>query len=512
MTLAVHERTKLGIVGPNGSGKTTLLRLLAGELRPDRGEVVRKQGLVLGRLAQDDRELLALDPTVADALYRSDAELKLERLAGELAAAVHDPLRLRELELAYDDALAALSAAHEPDRALIADLLGELGLRSIPESRRMSELSGGQRRLILLARALAADPDLLVLDEPEAHLDLRARGLVAERLGARRGATVLVSHDRALLDVATKETLDLSDGRCDLYSGAYSFYLEERPKLMERLQGEYERAVAEVKRQEQVFFQYREWARLNSKFASRARARLTLLERARSRVERPEKRRDRTLSLSFASDARGRVMAEVTRAEVAYETARIGPVDLVLERGDRVALIGPNGAGKSTLLRMLAGLQHPTAGQVRIKDGATISLMTQESLSVDLERTPLDVVLDERAMGRDDAVRRICALGLTYEHCLAPLGRLSGGQRVRVHLLRVSLQRPDLLLLDEPTNYIDTHSAEVVQVELEAFTGCVLAATHDRYFLDTFATRVVELTPTARGTRVDEREGLAAAG
>ena len=125
---------------------------------------------------------------------------------------------------------------------------------------------------------------------------------------------------------------------------------------MARLQGEYERAVAEVKRQEQVFFQYREWARLNSKFASRARARLTLLERARSRVERPQKRRDRTLSLSFASDARGRVMAEATAAEVRYsESVRVGPVDLVLERGDRVALIGPNGAGKSTLLRLLAG-------------------------------------------------------------------------------------------------------------------------------------------------------------
>src|SRR5262249_35114640 len=135
---------------------------------------------------------------------------------------------------------------------------------------------------------------------------------------------------------------------------------------------------------------------------------------------------------------------------------------------------------------------------------------TQESLSLDLERTPLDVVLDERAMGRDEAVRRICALGLDYDHCLAPLGRLSGGQRVRVHLLRVALQRPDLLLLDEPANYIDTQSAEVVQSELEAFTGCVVAATHDRYFLDTFATRVVELTPVARGTRVVERDGLAA--
>jgi ATP-binding cassette subfamily F protein 3 len=512
VTLAVHERTKLGVVGPNGSGKTTLLRLLAGDLKPDSGEVVLRQGLVLGRLAQDDRELLALDPTVADALYRSQAELQLEALAGELADAAHDPPRLRELERAYDDALTALSAAHEPDRALIADLLGELGLRSIPESRRMSELSGGQRRLVLLARVLASDPDLLVLDEPEAHLDLRARGLVADRLGSRRGATVLVSHDRALLDVAIKQTLDLSDGRCDLYAGGYTFYLEERPKLMARLEGEYERARAEVKRQEQVFFQYREWARLNSKFASRARARLTLLERARSRVDKPQKRRDRTLSLSFSSDARGRVMAEATQAEVRYsDEVRVGPVDLVLERGDRVALIGPNGAGKSTLLRLLAGEQEPTAGRVRIKEGARVALMTQESLSVDLERTPLDVVLDERAMGRDDAVRRICALGLDYEHCLAPLGRLSGGQRVRVHLLRVSLQRPDLLLLDEPTNYIDTHSAEVVQTELEAFSGCVIAATHDRYFLETFATRIVELTPAARGTRVAEREGLTAA-
>jgi ATP-binding cassette subfamily F protein 3 len=316
--------------------------LLAGELRPDKGEVVLKQKLVLGRLAQDDRELLRLDPSVADALYRSQAELELERLAGELAMAAHEPHNLRELERAYDDALTALSAAEEPDRALIADLLGDLGLRGVPEARRMSELSGGQRRLILLTRALASDPDLLVLDEPEAHLDMRARGLVAERLAARRRATVLVSHDRALLDVATRETLDLSDGRHDLYAGGYSFYLEERPKLMERLQGEYDRALAEVKRQEQIFFQYREWARLNSKFASRARARLTLLERARSRVERPQKRRDRTLSVSFASDARGRVMAEATRAEVSYsESVRIGPVDLVLELGDRIALIGP---------------------------------------------------------------------------------------------------------------------------------------------------------------------------
>ena len=190
---------------------------------------------------------------------------------------------------------------------------------------------------------------------------------------------------------------------------------------------------------------------------------------------------------------------------------RIGPVDLVLERGDRVALIGPNGAGKSTVLRLLAGEQAPTAGRVRVKDGARVALMTQESLSLDLQRSPLDVVLDEHPMARDDAVRRICALGLDYDHCLAPLGRLSGGQRVRVHLLRVSLQRPDLLLLDEPTNYIDTHSAEVVQSELEAFTGCVVAATHDRYFLETFATRIVELTASAEGTRVDEREGLAAA-
>ena len=205
-------------------------------------------------------------------------------------------------------------------------------------------------------------------------------------------------------------------------------------------------------------------------------------------------------------------MAEATRAEVSYsESVRIGPVDLVLERGDRVALIGPNGVGKSTLLRLLAGEQEPTAGRVRVKEGARVALMTQESLSVDLERTPLDVVLDERAMGRDEAVRRICALGLDYDHCLAPLGRLSGGQRVRVHLLRVSLQRPDLLLLDEPTNYIDTHSAEVVQSELEAFSGCsrpprTIATSWRRSRRASSSS-----TASTRGTRVEEREALGAA-
>jgi len=187
-------------------------------------------------------------------------------------------------------------------------------------------------------------------------------------------------------------------------------------------------------------------------------------------------------------------------------------LSLSIAKGEFIFLTGPSGAGKSTLLRLLAGEQAPTGGRVRIKEGATVAMMTQESLSLDLQRTPLDLILDERAMGRDDAVRRICALGLDYEHCNAPLGRLSGGQRVRVHRLRVSLTRPDLLLLDEPTNYIDTHSAEVVQSELEEFSGCVIAATHDRYFLETFATRIVELTPTAGGTRVAEREGLKAEG
>ena len=246
---------------------------------------------------------------------------------------------------------------------------------------------------------------------------------------------------------------------------------------MERLQGEYERAVAEVKRQEQIFFQYREWARLNSKFASRARARLTLLERARSRVERPEKRRDRTLSLSFASDARGRVMAEATHAEVSYsETVRIGPVDLVLERGDRVALIGPERRGQVDAAAP-AGRRAGADGGARADQGGRRSrLMTQESLSVDLERTPLDVVLEERADGprrrRAPHLRARARLRALPGSARPPLRRAA---RARSSL-RVSLQRPDLLLLDEPTTTSTPHSAEVVQSELEAFTGCVLAA------------------------------------
>ena len=210
---------------------------------------------------------------------------------------------------------------------------------------------------------------------------------------------------------------------------------------MARLEGEYERAMAEVKRQEQVFFQYREWARLNSKFASRARARLTLLERARSRVDKPQKRRDRTLSLSFASDARGRVMAEATGGRGALQRRGARRPGRPRARARR-----PRRADRPERRRQVdaaaaarRACRSRPAGRVRIKEGATVAMMTQESLSLDLQRTPLDLILDERAMGRDDAVRRICALGLDYEHCNAPLGQLSGGQRVRVHLLRVSL-------------------------------------------------------------------------
>jgi ATP-binding cassette subfamily F protein 3 len=509
LTLALHDQIRLGIVGENGSGKSTLLRLMSGDLRPERGEVVRKSGLRLVHVRQDDAAAAALSGTVADALFRSEPERDLERLGKELAVASErgDQRRLDEIGRAYDDAVSALASAVVPDRALALDLLGDLGLRGLGEERRLSELSGGQRRLIELTRSLALQPDLLLLDEPEAHLDLRARGLLAERLASWRGALVVVSHDRHLLDRAVKEIVDLSGGRVDHYAGAYSFYLEERPRRLAQREHEHRTATANVQRLEQQYHQLREWATMNDKFAARARSRKRMLDRARADVEKPVPRPSRVMALSFSSDARGRIMAEAESAIYSYATtgSRVGPINLVLERGDRVALLGPNGAGKSTLLRLFAGQLAAVGGRVRVKDGARVALMTQESLTEELDRTPLQLIVDAKPMAQDDAVRRICALGLRYAHCTSPMGRLSGGQRVRVHLLRASLAQPDLLLLDEPTNYIDTQSAEVVQSELERFTGCVVAATHDRFFVETFATRVVTLDAPRDGhTKVSE--------
>ena len=190
LTLALHDQIRLGIVGENGSGKSTLLRLMSGDLRPERGEVVRKNGLRLVHVRQDDASAAALSGTVADALFRSEPERDLERLGLELAVASGrgDQRRLDEIGRDYDAAVSALASAVVPDRALVLDLLGDLGLRGLGEERRLSELSGGQRRLIELTRSLALQPDLLLLDEPEAHLDLRARGLLADRLAelARR--------------------------------------------------------------------------------------------------------------------------------------------------------------------------------------------------------------------------------------------------------------------------------------------------------------------------------------
>ena len=415
VTLAIHERTKLGVVGPNGSGKTTLLRLLAGELRA-RQRRGRAQAGPRARARRAGRSRAAR--------ARPERRRRALPLAGRAASSSAWPASSRRRRTSRGGC-ASWSAPtttrwprsrppHEPDRALIADLLGELGLRSIPESRRMSELSGGQRRLVLLARALASDPDLLVLDEPEAHLDLRARGLVAERLGARRGATVLVSHDRALLDVATKETLDLSDGRCDLYVGR----LQLLPRGAAQADGAAAgRVRARSRRGQAPGAGLLPVPRVGAPELQVRVARPRAPDAARARPQ-PRRAAPRSAAIARSRSRSPRMRAAASwprrrRPRSRYsETVRVGPVDLVLERGDRVALIGPNGAGKSTLLRLLAGAAGAD-GRPRAHQGRrAVSLMTQESLSVDLERTPLDVVLDERAMGRDDAVRRICALGL----------------------------------------------------------------------------------------------------
>src|SRR5262245_49689753 len=302
LTLALHDQIRLGIVGENGSGKSTLLRLMSGDLRPERGEVVRRSGLRLVHVRQDDAAAAALSGTVADALFRSDPERDLERLGQELAVASErgDQRRLDEIGREYDAAVSALASAVVPDRALALDLLGDLGLRGLGEERRLSELSGGQRRLVELVRALALQPDLLLLDEPEAHLDLRARGLLAERLAAWRGALVIVSHDRHLLDLAVREIVDLSGGRVDHYSGAYSFYLEERPRRLAQREHEHRVATAKVQRLEQQYYQVREWARLNDGFAARARSRKKMLDRARAQVEKPVPRRAAAMALSFS--------------------------------------------------------------------------------------------------------------------------------------------------------------------------------------------------------------------
>ena len=489
---ALEPGQKVGLVGRNGAGKTTLLRLLAGLDVPDGGQVVLRPGAAAGYLPQlpvvEESRTLWEEAASAFATARgaerrlreAETRLALPEVHGDeavLAAALDEYGRLRDL---FER---AGGFTYEAD---IRRTLAGLGFQEEQWSRPLASMSGGQRARAALARLLLTAPDLLLLDEPTNHLDLDALEWLQAFLQNFRGAILVVSHDRYLLDAVTARTFELDAGRIEDYPGGYTAYVAEREARRARQQELFERQREEIAALEEYIRRNRAGQK-----ARQAKSREKRLEKM-VRLEAPRIVRGPAFRLD--APRRGpQVVVRLRNLGKRYgETAVLSGVSLDVRRGEKIGVIGPNGAGKTTLLRIMAGLEPPSAGLAELGPGVRVGYFAQhaeETLELDL--TVLDAVLGDRALSPEQVRRILGRFLFSGETVYKRVGDLSGGEQRRVALARLVLDRPDLLLLDEPTTHFDLPSLEALEQALGAFEGAILIASHDRYLLDHVARRLL---------------------
>src|SRR3954454_4994672 len=498
LDLDVDSQARIGILGPNGGGKSTTLKILAGLEHADEGTVTYRKGLVTAFLPQivdgDERDPLATVKAARPELRQLEAELHAaERkladphLASDLAAMTK--------ALAHHERVLAKWTDAGGDRAE-GEALGRLRVLGIDgEKLQMptSELSGGQRKLVALAACLYRRPDVLLLDEPEAHLDMARRERLSEMLDDFGGAVVMISHDRHLLDAAVANIAELDHGRIRIWPGNYSAYIVARQLELERQQQVYTSQQKEIARLEDAVRRFRHWAHItvNERAAKQARVKQMQIDRM-DKIERPVFER-RKMALALRSGSRGgqRVLA-LDNVDASYgDEPILLDVDLVVTRGERVGVVGPNGGGKTTLLRILASDLEPAAGTRWAGDGITVGYLSQAAGALDDNGSVLDALRAGRSLAEDAAVRLLMGFLFDYEQTRRPVGTLSGGERTRLAFLCLMQDAPNCLVLDEPTNHLDIDSIEALEDALERYDGTVLAVSHDRYFLDRIADRIV---------------------
>jgi ATP-binding cassette subfamily F protein 3 len=498
LDLDVEPGARLGVIGPNGGGKSTLLRILAGEETPDAGEVIRRRGLVVAYLPQqlegDERD--ARETLHAARPDLRELEVELLRIEAALGEQTTDLDRIARLLRRQEEALARWTAAGGQGfegraRALLADV----GLDHDDSAKPTRVLSGGQRKLVGLAACLLCDPDVLLLDEPEAHLDVEAREHLEQLMRSYDGAVVAISHDRYLLDETVDRIAELADGRVRVWPGNYSAYTVARELELQRQQQLYVTQQKEIARLEEAIRRFEDWARrvVDERHIKQARNKQRQIDRM-EKVERPVLER-RKIALELRPHVRGgERVVELVRAGVALGGNRIvDDVDITVLRGERVGVVGENGAGKSVLLRLLAGELEPDRGERKAGPSIRFGRLAQDRRPPDPRATPLELVRRAAPISEGEAVSRLMKFLFAYDQVRRPIAALSGGEWTRLQLLLLMLEGANCLLLDEPTNHLDIESVEMLERALEAFDGTAIFVSHDRYFLDRIADRILEV-------------------
>ena len=505
LTWDIGDRDRVGLVGPNGAGKSTLLKVLRGDLEPDEGKVALHPGARVGYLPQDielERGWSLLDAAMVKSPALAELEAQLEAVEAQLS----DPeVYGHEAKLSHvlesHEALLAQYEGMNGHRygSQVRELLAMLGFAQSDYGRATETLSGGQKKLVALTRLAAAAPDILLLDEPDNHLDVQGKRHLERFMLQYSGSVVLISHDRYLLDEVASQIAELENGKIAIYHGNYSYYQHERQLRRLRQQQLYTTQQKEIARLEAMIERFERWAKqvLSRKHMLAARQRRRMLAQMEERGEIIDKVFDQSLMDFKVSGWRGsKKVLELVDVAMAFAGDQLfHNANLLLRHGDRLGLIGPNGAGKTVLARLILGELQPVRGRIYLGPSIRVGYYSQEHQTLWdwLERTPLDLIRNLQNSSESNAINFLLRMAFSYEQTRQPIHTLSGGERSRLQLAQVMLRQPNLLLLDEPTNNLDIPSVEVLEAALDEFLGTVLIISHDRYFLDQTVDRVVEL-------------------
>ena len=497
ISLTLQQGARMGLIGVNGSGKSTLFRLIAGQMEPDEGSISLMRGTRVGMLTQEAD--IQSDLTVREELSRvfepvREMERRLRALEEEMAQKHENEAELDRLSREYarlTDRFEDAGGYEWPSR--IQGVLAGLGFAKGREDQPASVLSGGEKTRLCLARLLLTQPDLLMLDEPTNHLDLSSIQWLEDTLKKYRGTVLIISHDRYFMNSVCDCMAEISMRRLVQYEGNYDQFTVKRQADIERQIREYKLQQAEIARQQAIIQRYRMYNREKSIRAAESREkRLEKMER----LERPVDEQH----VRFSFEARRRTGDDVLKVRglaKGFEGRRLFEnFDLHLRAGDRVAIIGPNGVGKSTLLNIIARKLKADAGEVEFGANVDLGYYEQHQTGLDLEKDVLNELWDAFPRLDLDRVRSVLALFLfTGDDVYKKISMLSGGEKGRVSLCKLMLKRDNLLLLDEPTNHLDMDSREVLEGALEDFDGTILTVSHDRYFINRVADRIIEMRP-----------------
>ena len=493
LSFQVDSGERVGLLGKNGAGKTTLFRMLTGELEPDEGEIQLGAGRRVGLISQIP--VYPAGYTVEDVLRSAFARMyrmkdEMDALALRMEQGASDETTLRR----YGELNARFEGLGGWDTDTAVNKVAN-GL-SIPQAMRQRDfdcLSGGEKTRVNLGRLILEDTDILLLDEPTNHLDLQATEWLEEYLRKFRGTVVAISHDRYFLDRTVTRIIEIQDGKAEFYSGNYSFYAIEKERRYQERMKQYLKEQAKIQQLEKAAEQMHLWAFMgNDALHKRAFSMEKRIERMRT-TQKPTKARK--LEARFQSrEFKGDEVLQIKGLAKSFgEKHLFSDVYLRCEGGERIALLGENGTGKTTLLNILTGSEKPDSGSVRLGPSVKAAYLPQVIHFDHPERSILDTMLYELDITPQSARNRLAAYQFTGEDVFKKVSVLSGGELSRLRLCMLMDESINLLILDEPTNHLDIDSREWLEEAVEAFDGTLLFVSHDRYFINRFATRVWEL-------------------